>query len=134
MPTPHKHAALIKKWADNPKLQFEFSNVHVSQWKACPGVPLWDEQSEYRVAKQTMTINGHSFLEPESEAPEDSTEYFVPCFVSTSRVNVARWGSSQFEFQLLAEGLVHLTASDAAAHAKALLSLTTQENLDANPT
>lgn len=49
-PIPHVHAALIKQWADNPKLEFQFKNEH-GVWMDT--VPHWHVQYEYRIKPET---------------------------------------------------------------------------------
>jgi hypothetical protein len=45
--TPHKHAELIKKWADGAIIQYGTSH---GEWIDCNGnKPLWDVENEYRV-------------------------------------------------------------------------------------
>lgn len=44
MNKPHKHAELIKAWADGARIQFK---NYLGEWKTC--LPSWDENSEYRI-------------------------------------------------------------------------------------
>jgi hypothetical protein len=43
--TPHKHAALIKAWADGAQIQFHSEQLG---WVVCPE-PLWMKDKEYRI-------------------------------------------------------------------------------------
>lgn len=44
---PHKHAELIKKWADGAIIQY---HVEGDEWEDCSkNEPLWDENTPYRV-------------------------------------------------------------------------------------
>lgn len=44
---PHKHAALIKAWADGAIIQFKFGN---GDWRDCiDNNPKWVEATEYRI-------------------------------------------------------------------------------------
>ena len=47
MPTPHKHAALIKLWADGAEIEYLDCGV---DWEPVGRVgPIWDAAIEYRV-------------------------------------------------------------------------------------
>lgn len=46
MNKPHKHADLIKAWADGAEVEY-FSSWH-SKWVPCPS-PLWDCDKDYRI-------------------------------------------------------------------------------------
>lgn len=47
MRTPHKHADVIKAWADGAQIQFrsEYSNG----WEDCIHDPIWYDDTKYRV-------------------------------------------------------------------------------------
>lgn len=63
---PHKHAALIKAWADGAEIQ-----VKLREWEDCTNHhPTWDINYEYRLkseAKPDIEIYGMIRLEPEIE-------------------------------------------------------------------
>lgn len=42
---PHKHAELIKAWADGAEIEF----LQVDVWKSCSNFPRWDDDTKYRV-------------------------------------------------------------------------------------
>jgi hypothetical protein len=44
-PTPHKHAAIIKEWADGAVIQKE---VEPGRWRSVP-IPEWGQATNYRV-------------------------------------------------------------------------------------
>lgn len=44
MPTPHKHAEVIKAWADGAEIEYEDCG-----WHDCTESPVWDEETEYRI-------------------------------------------------------------------------------------
>ena len=44
---PHKHAELIKAWADGAEIQYT-SSLDYDEWTDCPA-PQWGEQSFYRI-------------------------------------------------------------------------------------
>ncbi len=43
---PHKHAELIKAWADGA--QIEFKNIH-NEWQSDKGNIIWNEYMEFRI-------------------------------------------------------------------------------------
>lgn len=47
----HKHAALIKQWADGAEI--EFFNSTTQKWLPCP-VPSWEEDLTYRIKPQKL--------------------------------------------------------------------------------
>lgn len=58
----HKHAELIKAWADGAIIQFEFEVG--GEWKDCPSnKPNWDETTEYRIkpSPKEVTVYYYEF-------------------------------------------------------------------------
>ena len=49
MKTPHKHAALIKAWADGEEIQWYDSSPREHRWKDCPETFGWDERFQFRI-------------------------------------------------------------------------------------
>ena len=47
MKTPHKHAEVIKAWADGAEI--EYFNTYYGCWMAMKTQPLWDEGEKYRI-------------------------------------------------------------------------------------
>ena len=47
--TPHKHAALIHAWADDPGLEIEFFNKINGCWEVIYGDLFWTESLQYRI-------------------------------------------------------------------------------------
>lgn len=47
MKTPHKHAELIKAWADGAEIQFRY-NANIP-WSNVIGVCGWDKDCEFRI-------------------------------------------------------------------------------------
>lgn len=45
MNTPHKHAELIKAWADGNEIQYK--DPHSDNWYTC--TPTWSVKTEYRI-------------------------------------------------------------------------------------
>lgn len=44
---PHKHAALIKAWADGALIQQY--KPHLDEWHDTSPYPVWDDRVEYRI-------------------------------------------------------------------------------------
>lgn len=59
--TPHKHAELIKAWADGAQIEFYDTRFSEHKWKLCGGTPLWDQDVKFRIKpkpdfNQTMDV------------------------------------------------------------------------------
>ena len=48
MGTPHKHAAVIKAWAEGADIEYRKPHWHASRWESAPN-PKWILDNEYRV-------------------------------------------------------------------------------------
>ena len=59
MKQPHKHAALIKAWADGAEIQYLNEYATVPKWEDVVGSPSWDTNTQYRI-------------KPEKEYPKSS--------------------------------------------------------------
>jgi hypothetical protein len=69
MSTPHKHAELIKAWADGAEIQAKSENV----WLDCR-MPDWWPDTQYRIKPEpkpdvVMTRNISILMEPCAEEP-----------------------------------------------------------------
>lgn len=79
MGTPHKHAAVIKAWADGDKIQWKHPQATV--WNDYPEEcsPNWSPSVDYRVKKEPRIIttylysenDGKSFFSSVSVAPQN---------------------------------------------------------------
>jgi len=47
MGQPHKHAEIIKAWADGADIQFR--TYFTYPWTEVPGYPIWEESTEYHI-------------------------------------------------------------------------------------
>lgn len=56
-PTPHKHAALIKLWADGAVIEKKYSD---GSWKMV-NVPMWQDVVEYRVQPRVFPKSSLSY-------------------------------------------------------------------------
>lgn len=50
---PHKHAELIKKWADDDSLKIEFKSEGQAAWIEA-SYPSWDKNTEYRIKPEVI--------------------------------------------------------------------------------
>jgi hypothetical protein len=82
-PTPHKHAALIKAWADDPSQDvWEYDG----QWDLVTDpVPVWYDHLHYALGpkptqppRKMCSLAGVEFPEPLKAAPRAGSDYFVP--------------------------------------------------------
>ena len=49
----HKHAELIKAWADNKGLEIQYQDT-IGNWITLDKTPLWVEETEYRIKPETV--------------------------------------------------------------------------------
>ena len=59
---PHKHANLIKAWADGAEIQFYDEH---NQWKDClDNSPFWEEKQAYRIKPQPKEVTVYVYEYP----------------------------------------------------------------------
>lgn len=71
MKTPHKHAELIKAWADGAEIEFFDTRFDEHKWKRCSDSPMWDRiDVEFRIKPKpdhvyygVFEMNGSMHLE-----------------------------------------------------------------------
>ena len=49
MKTPHKHADLIKAWADGAEIEFYDQRYNEHRWKLCGEYPYFQPEVEFRI-------------------------------------------------------------------------------------
>ena len=49
MKTPHKHAELIKAWADGAEIEFYDTRFNEHRWKLTGPFPYWQPEVEFRI-------------------------------------------------------------------------------------
>lgn len=59
-PRPHKHAALIKAWADGAQIQSRSNEAQ--PWTDAKS-PMWYESTQYRLKPQNRVVTAKLFLE-----------------------------------------------------------------------
>lgn len=83
--TPHKHAALIKKWADDPSIKIECLHPEVGGVRWLPvDNPTWKTNLEYRIKPErvypTTSLSGvalwNAYLAPNGGSASDMTEFY----------------------------------------------------------
>ena len=79
MGTPHKHAELIKAWADGAEIQYRF---HSNAPWVDKEKPVWDLGNEYRIKPKTIRYRNYLWQDPYYKdtkhvgiAREQSTEH-----------------------------------------------------------
>jgi len=55
MNKPHKHAELIKAWADGAEIEYLIRNT---EWRTTTQ-PAWDQSTEYRIKKNIVKTVGY---------------------------------------------------------------------------
>lgn len=77
---------------------------------------------EYRLAPRTIFVNGVEVPAPESFAPDDGVEFFVPDGYTEKLTYPYTWRKgAELCDRCLERGLVYLNKEDAIARAKAML-------------
>lgn len=79
----------------------------------------------FRIAsnEKTMNVSVPEFPEPERNALEVGTEYYVPNLFTGGLEDCFIWSADEYDKRSLERGLVHLTKSAAILHAKTCLCL-----------
>lgn len=76
--TPHKHAQLIKAWADGAQIEFRDPDSHPAQiWKEISD-PSWVDNLEYRVKPQPKKYKADAWLVFNSDGVMKSKWLFPP--------------------------------------------------------
>lgn len=53
MKTPHKHAELIKAWADGAEIEFYDTRFEEHKWKSCGSIPHWVPHVTFRIKPES---------------------------------------------------------------------------------
>jgi hypothetical protein len=113
---PHKHADLIKLWADGAEI--ESRGKTMKHWEDCPK-PRWFDDLEYRIKPATIFINGYEVPEPVREAKEGQLLWSFK--IDRAYPYAHHYGENH---DIVMYGIAHLTEEAAELHRKALLSFT----------
>ena len=124
MTTPHKHAALIKQFAEDmtidEKLVSKWQIKLGSDWETLIYAPQWYEDCEYRREPNTINVNGVEVPEPCREPLTREQKYWLVCSSSESPTSFL-WMGDATDLKWFALGMIHLTKESAQAHVDALL-------------
>lgn len=67
MKTPHKHAALIKAWADGAEIEVSMDGSH---WSDCRGAPAFNVNFKYRIKPEPKPdLNFYYHIDSETHLP-----------------------------------------------------------------
>lgn len=133
MPTPHKHAALIKQWADDPSQAVWHWRPQALEWLGANfggESPSWDEEWRYALGpkptqppRRTCVLAGVEFPAPETVEPANGAACYRPDVIGgVYGVAEDPWGDCDTLWHCLEHGLIHLTREAAEQHSKALLA------------
>lgn len=84
----------------------------------------------YTIAPRTHMVNGFEVPAPESEEPEDVTEYYLEDPAAIDWVNTFRWAGDKKDNLWLSRGMVHLTKESAIANTKAKLGINPNTHME----
>lgn len=93
MNKPHKHAALIKQWADGAEIQYRPTSNHV--WGDV-AYPPWHCEGEYRVKPVTRKFRIALMLQDVIHISRDN---FNASCIETHR-NFVRWLTDWIEYEV----------------------------------
>lgn len=131
MPTPFKHAALIKQLADDTSLAIWYWHRGHKAWFTGTPELLFDSDEIMAVGDKPTdppprmcTLAGIEFPAPLTVAPEvGTTFYFASMYRGKTSPSPLNWrGDSIGQQALLELGVVHLTREGAELHSDALIA------------
>lgn len=133
----HPYAQVLRWIADGEKMEMQMLPYVANVWDFIAVADLLEAIGEggalppdrYRRKPRTIDINGHEVPEPMRVAPAEGADYFTVNMedgdVDSWRL---QWQSGTSDMRRFKAGLCHATREAAEAHARALLSFTTQES------
>lgn len=128
-PKPHPHAELIKLWADDTSLEFEWRMSDDGFWNTClKSKPLFNEDLQYRLKPkepQFITINGVKVPKPEINPLPRYQTYYIPIFDVDKDYQPYAWYNDSVDKHYLKNGMVHLNPEAATIHKKAIVKVNT---------
>lgn len=126
-PKPHRHSELIKMWADDQNLEFQWRMSDNGHWSTC-SKPSFDEDLQYRLKpkeQEYIIINGVKVPKPETVPPKTYQTYFVPAFSKPEDYYCLVWYDSPHDKQYLENGMVHLNSGHAILQKQAIVAAST---------
>lgn len=126
----HIHADLIRLYAEDaqnteePWKLWEYYDKDCGDWQHCQLHPCWIKTNKYRRKLKCININGYDVPEPCRIKPESDTKYYFPLLSKQDNIDWLTWEGDDIDYQILNNGLLHLTEDAAVLHAEALISFT----------
>lgn len=124
MNTPHVHAELIKKWADNPSLPVYTFEVNSGKWEPIQGNFIWHPQLEYYVGEnppQRKVIHrSDTRVVPVGTCLVDAPKYYLPALTAIGYHEINANALELHKF-LADKGLVFDNPQDAVKVVQAML-------------
>lgn len=134
MTKPHKHAELIKKWADDPSQTVW--HWYIDGWWSCHpanGSPSWYETNYYAVGEKPTSpprkmcvLAGVEFPMPLTEPHVYGSSYWTIDPAETSGVMRRSWQDDTRDARILKSGMAFDTREGAEAYARAIIAATKQ--------
>lgn len=101
MNKPHKHAEVIKAWADGAVIQYKYNN----QWITPSSFISWDENIEYRVKPEKKKIlmrlykspSSSEFVSPVVAKHEDKKDMMDRLYMYNGWKPVTEWREVEYE-------------------------------------
>ena len=130
--TKHIHAELMieyaKDWAETPYPWERWEFCDGGTWERLTAHPCWSSQTKFRRKAKIININGFEVPEPLRSVEGLESAYIVYAHTCDlyAKIHGTSWiGDYADDLKIMIEkGLVHSTAENAQAHARALLSFT----------
>lgn len=125
--TAHPHAEAMMEYARDAATmadpwknwELRYSNEVHEKWHDCKSNPLWNSTYQYRRKQPKVTINGIECVAGVKE-PEYGGLYYVSSVTRTEYTWAVNYRDCHREY--VERGLLHSTAEDAIAMAKAMLN------------
>jgi hypothetical protein len=93
---PHKHAALIKLWADGAKIQW-FHEAD-EEWKDCTPTPNWLGNTNYRVKPEPVVVEYKRYIYKfNSDTPKVYIEYKNECAYPENYKHFVKWIDTEWQ-------------------------------------
>jgi len=82
-----------------------------------------DTPSPYRLAPETITVNGFVVPKPEAQPLKEGETYWTATMLDKNWARSWHWTNGGEEHRWLSRGLIHSTQAAAVAHAKAMCGI-----------
>jgi hypothetical protein len=124
-----KNIEFLLAWAKGETVQTLIDDEWIDQKHHSDrtSTPAFHDNHTFRIKPKTININGYEVPEPCREPLHYGEHYWCVCLEFGSFVLEHEWDCGAIDLNLLKRGLIHKTKEAGTAHAKALLSFTTNE-------